>query len=297
MSTMDNVVRIPIGGGEGSGAAAEPPRDPSPPPDLLTVAARAAVGLVAMAIESAIQIVRRVSGAPDQGGTPETIGVLAGAALGFTIEAARTAISLAELGLRTAGPPTTFVMDTFFDAPRRAGRDLVVGWNESWREDRPEARAAATAVAVEATRQAVDVILDQLDLTQIVLDHVDLDRVVASVDMDAVVDRLDLDRIVQKVDIDRVAERIDLDAVAERLDVERVVARLDLAKLSLEVIERIDLPEIIRSSTGTVASEGVRVVRMQTFGADRAIAGLVNRVLGRKPPELEDPSSADGADD
>jgi hypothetical protein len=297
MSGMDNVVRIPIGGGEGSGAAAEP-RQPSPPSDLLTVAARAAVGLVALAVESAIEIVRRVSGAPEQGGAPDTIGMLTGAALGFTIEAARTAISLAELGLRTAGPPTTFVMETFFDAPRRAGQDLVVHWNESWREDRPEARAAATAVAVEATRQAVDLVLDQLDLTQIVLDHVDLDRVVASVDMEAVVDRLDLDRIVQRVDIDRVAERIDLDAVAERLDVERVVARLDLAKLSLEVIERIDLPEIIRSSTGTVASEGVRVVRMQTFGADRAIAGLVSRLLGRTPPEqLPEPSSADGADE
>jgi len=88
-----------------------------------------------------------------------------------------------------------------------------------------------------------------------------------------------------------------VDAVAERLDVERVVARLDLAKLSLEGIERIDLPEIIRSSTGTVASEGVRVVRMQTFGADRAIAGLVSRMLGRKPPDqLEEPSPTDDAD-
>jgi hypothetical protein len=112
-----------------------------------------------------------------------------------------------------------------------------------------------------------------------------------------VVGRLDLDSIVQRVDIDRVAERIDLDAVAERLDVGRIVARLDLAKLSLEVIERIDLPEIIRSSTGTMAGEGVRVVRMQTFGADRAIAGLIDRMRGRKPPELPaDPSSTDGAD-
>ena len=47
------------------------------------------------------------------------------------------------------------------------------------------------------------------------------------------------------------------------------------------MIERIDLPEIIRTSTGTVASESVRVVRMQTFGADRAISGLVGRMLGR----------------
>ena len=62
------------------------------------------------------------------------------------------------------------------------------------------------------------------------------------------------------------------------------------------MIERIDLPEIIRSSTGTVASEGVRVIRMQTFGADRAITGLVNRVFGRRPPALpDDPAAADDA--
>ena len=90
------------------------------------------------------------------------------------------------------------------------------------------------------------------------------------------------------MDIDGVAERIDLDSVAARLDVEKIVARMDLAKLSLEVIERIDLPEIIRSSTGTVASEGVRVIRMQSFGADRALTGLVNRVFGRRPPALPD---------
>jgi len=71
------------------------------------------------------------------------------------------------------------------------------------------------------------------------------------------------------------------EAVLAASGIERVIARLDLAKLSLEVIERIDLPEIIRTSTGTVASESVRVVRMQTFGADRAISGLVNRMLGR----------------
>ena len=291
-------MRIPIGGGEGSGAAAEPPRAPSPPPDLLTVAARVAVGIVALAVESAAQILRRVSGSTDRSSSnDDTVALLTGAALGFTIEAVRTGLSLAALGLRTAGPPTTFVIDTFFDAPKRASQDMVGRWNETWREDRPEARAAASAVAVETTRQAVDLILDQLDLTQIVLDHVDLDRIISSVDMDAVIGRLDLDSIVQKVDIDKVAEGIDLDAVAERLDVERVVARLDLAKLSLEVIERIDLPEIIRSSTGTVASEGVRVIRMQTFGADRAITGLVSRVFGRRPPEdPELPSGSDGAD-
>jgi len=297
---VDNVVRIPIGGGEGSGAAAEPPRrDPSPPPDLVTVAARVAVGIVALAIESAAQILRAASAAT---GVPavgdDRLALVTGAALGFTVEAVRTAMTIAQLGLRAAGPPTAFVIDTFFDAPKRATVEVAGDWNDRWREERPEVEAAATAVAVEVTRQAMDLVLEQLDLTQIVLDHVDIDRIVASVDMDTVVGRLDLDSIVQRVDIDRVAERIDLDAVAERLDVERVVARLDLAKLSLEVIERIDLPEIIRSSTGTMASEGVRVVRMQTFGADRAIAGLIDRMLGRQHQGLPaEPSSMDGPDE
>jgi hypothetical protein len=149
-------------------------------------------------------------------------------------------------------------------------------WNQSWREERPEVEAAANAVAVEATRRAIDLVLDQLDLTQLVLDHVDIERIVASVDLNEVV------------------EQLDVDAVADRLDIERVIARLDLAKLSLEVIERIDLPEIIRTSTGTVASESVRVVRMQTFGADRAISGLVSRMLGRSATgEAADPDDLD----
>jgi hypothetical protein len=277
------------GGGERVGGG-EPGRAP-PPPDLLTVAARAAVGLVALAVESAVQILRRVSGTP--AGTPsdeDGLALVTGAAMGFTIEAVRTGLSIAQLGLRIAGPPTTFVVDTFLDAPRRAGEDLAGEWNERWREERPEVEAAATAVAVE-------LVLDQLDLTELVLDHVDLGRVIDAVDIDTVVDKLDLDAIVQRVDLDRVAEGIDLDAVAERLDVERVVARLDLAKLSLEVIDRIDLPEIIRSSTGTVANEGVRVIRMQTFGADRAITGLVQRMLGRRPPAVAEEMAEEIAED
>ncbi len=58
-----------------------------------------------------------------------------------------------------------------------------------------------------------------------------------------------------------------------------------MPRLALEVIDQIDLPEIIRASTGTVASESVRVVRMQTFGADRAIARVVDKLLGRGDDE------------
>ena len=80
-------------------------------------------------------------------------------------------------------------------------------------------------------------------------------------------------------------ERVDIDGIVDKLNVERVIARLDMPRLALEVIDQIDLPEIIRASTGTVASESVRVVRMQTFGADRAITRVVDKLLGRHDDE------------
>jgi hypothetical protein len=279
---VDNVVRIPIGDGEGAPAPAE---EAVPPPrvDLTEQAAKAVVGLAAAAVESSVVILRRISGVPvhdDERAEPDGLGLLAGAALGFIMEAGHAAAAAADAARRTVVPPAAFVVGTFLDAPRRAGQDRAAEWNETWRTERPEAQAVAQAVATEAIQRAVNAVLDQIDLTQVVLDRVDLDRVIAS------------------VDLDRAVERVDLDEVIERVDVERIIAKLDLAKLALEVIDQIDLPEIIRASTGTVASESVRVVRMQTIGADRAIAKVVDRLLGRtqndRPPEA--PASP-GADD
>ena len=124
----------------------------------------------------------------------------------------------------------------------------------------------------------LDAVLDQLDLTQLVIDRVDLNRVIASVDFEDVVDHIDIGGVVEHVDIDE---------IVDRLNVERVIARLDMPRLALEVIDQIDLPEIIRASTGTVASESVRVVRMQTFGADRAITRVVDKLLGRGDDDEE----------
>jgi hypothetical protein len=51
-----------------------------------------------------------------------------------------------------------------------------------------------------------------------------------------------------------------------------VAGRLDLAGMAREVINEIDLPEIIRVSTGSVASESVRDVRIQAIQADETVA-------------------------
>ncbi len=200
------------------------------------------------------------------------------------------------------------------------------------------------ATLQEVARRAVEVVLPALDLTELVLRHVDLDAVAASldldavvagvdvdaivarvdldavvagvdvdaivarvdldsavarVDVDAIVDRvdveavalkLDLDRlaagldlhaVIDRVDLDTVAARLDADAVVARVDLEAVVRRLDLVAIAQSVIDAIDLPEIVRESTGALSSDAVRAVRAESRKADDRVAGLVDRLLRR----------------
>lgn len=151
-----------------------------------------------------------------------------------------------------------------------------------------------------------DALLRRMDLTDVVRRYVDLDGLVASVDLDeavarvdleAVVGRLDLDRIVrERVDLDGIVATVDIDAIAARIDIDAVIARIDLVGLAEDVIAEVDLPEIIRESTGSMASETVRGVRMQGITADEAVGRAVDRFRLRRnrqqpppvPPETVD---------
>jgi hypothetical protein len=167
--------------------------------------------------------------------------------------------------------------------------------------ERVDIDALASAVDVEAIvdrvdiaaiveRVNIDAIVSQLDIDAIV-SRVDIDAIVSKVDIEAIVSQLDIDTIVSRVDIDAIAKRIDLDAIVARIDVDAIVSRvdvdaivqrLDLVGLAEEVVNGIDLPEIIRESTGSMASEVVRDVRMQSIDADVAIARLVDRIIRRR---------------
>ena len=211
-------------------------------------------------------------------------------------------------------------------------------------------------------KRVVDAALAELDLTKIVLEHVDLDRVaealdidgivagvdldaaVARVDLDAAVRRVDLDQIVGRIDVDGIVAIVDIDAVVDRVDIESIVNRLDLneiagrldidgivAEVDLQaivdrldiaavvskvdpdpvvarvnfdaamsqidligiaqrVVDGIDLPGIIRESTGSLATEAVAGVRVQGQAADDAVGQLVGRVLRRRaldPPRQQ----------
>jgi hypothetical protein len=129
----------------------------------------------------------------------------------------------------------------------------------------------------------IDAVLDRMDLTEVVVQRVDLDRVASELDIDAVLDRMDLTEVVvRRVDLDRVASGLDVDAVVARADLEAAINRVDLIALAEFVVDGIDLPKIIRESSGTVASEGLRQVRLTSFEADRALAQFVDRLMLRR---------------
>ncbi|NTY59839.1 hypothetical protein [Mycolicibacterium sphagni] len=109
------------------------------------------------------------------------------------------------------------------------------------------AREEATEIGVAALTRVAELVVAQIDLTALVRDSVDIDAIVAEVDIDA------------------------------------IIARIDLIGLADQIIDGVDLPAIIRESTGSVTAEVMTDVRTQTARADDVISGFVDRMLGREP--------------
>ncbi|MFL6131989.1 MAG: hypothetical protein ACJ72A_04280, partial [Nocardioidaceae bacterium] len=80
----------------------------------------------------------------------------------------------------------------------------------------------------------------------------------------------------------------------------------DLVALARDVIAQLDLPEIIRESTGSMASDTVRGARMQSISGDEALSRIIDRLSMRRwrrghadaspvagpPPDLADSATA-----
>lgn len=272
----------------------------------------------------------------DETARPATgVPLVAGAAIGVALEGARwgaraatTMVRSGELFLSLLTSPA------FVQEPLRRAGERLGALDARWREQRPGDEDAAASFLRLMVPQVVDAALDQIDLNELVverieldqvIDRLDLDRVIARLDIDAIVSRIDFDRIIERidvraivgrvpvddvvsrldidaivagVDIDRVVSRVDVQSVADRIDLQALVDRLDLAAIANEVIEEIDLTGIIQEAMGSMTTETVGGIRVQSMNADRAIARLVGRVLGRAgedettetgPPDQREP--------
>jgi hypothetical protein len=185
--------------------------------------------------------------------------LLPAAALGLGLEAQRRSLDAAvALGARLAPPLSAAARP----AAALAGRPLAVAWRrldlDGWAARGLAEQRRNQQAAAEAASQLVGAIVA------------------------AVLDAVDLDGVVARVDLDAIAARIDLDAIAARIDLNAIVARLDLAGLTEQVIDEVDLGELIRESSGSMASETVDALRVQGMRADHFVSRLVDRVLLRK---------------
>jgi hypothetical protein len=236
-----------------------------------------------------VPLERPLAGAPKVPDWPSSIpGLLTAAAFGLAMEAQRRSLDAAVAAadrLRSplrvlVHPAAAFARGTVAVARHHLDLDLdgwaALGLAEQRRTRELAARAVRALVAAVAA-----IVLDEIDLNQVVA-RIDLDRIVQRIDLDAVAARIDLDRIVERVDVDAVASRIDLDAIVARMDVAAVVARLDLPGLTEQVIEEVDLGEIIRESSSTMASETVDALRVQGMRADGLVSRVVDRILLRQ---------------
>ena len=145
----------------------------------------------------------------------------------------------------------------------------------------------------------IGAVIDRVDVDAIVK-RVDLDAAVSGVDLGAIVGRLDLNEIANGLELDPLVAKVNLEAVVDRLDIAAVVAKvnpdpivarvnfdaalaqIDLIGIAQKIVDGIDLPGIIRDSTGSLASEAVQGVRVQGQHADDAVGQLVGRVFRRR---------------
>ena len=149
-------------------------------------------------------------------------------------------------------------------------------------------------------KAVVDAALSEVDITKIVVDHVDIDKIAENIDVDKIaergslepiIDRVDVDEIASRLDVKAVIDRLDLDGIVDTVDLERQVNRIDLVKIADQVIEGVDLPQMIRESTGSLSTEAVHGARVQGVQAHDAVAGFVGRLFGRdNAPSSDKPS-------
>jgi hypothetical protein len=103
-------------------------------------------------------------------------------------------------------------------------------------------------------------------------------------------DRFDpTELIIERVNINQI--------VAERVDIQAIIDRVDVVALARQVVAELDIPEIVRESSQTMAAETVDGLRERGVNADRFVSDLIDRMLrrkGRQSPALERPPRAEG---
>jgi hypothetical protein len=237
-----------------------------------------------------------VAKAPD--GPIDVPRLLAAAAFGLAVEAQRRSLDAAVAVVTRFGSPLRILARPAVGFARgsvavaRHHLDLD-GWAARGLAEQRRAQEVAARAVGALIAALVAAVLDEVDLNQVVA-RVDLNQIAARIDLDEIVDRVDVDAIAARIDLDAIAARIDLDAIVARVDIDAILARVDLPALTEQVIDEVDLGEIIRESSSTMATETVDALRVQGMRVDGLVSRIVDRILLRESqrqtgPLLDEP--------
>jgi hypothetical protein len=178
---------------------------PPESPDVFELAERglrATIGLASVVAEALAEALARtfheqadqpVQPAANGEAPPRrTLPMLAGTGLLATLEAGRFGVRLASAVGRSVVPWTSFA--TSFEAVRDAlerGGGWLVRIDDRWRAEQRADREIGASFVRSVVRRAVEATLDQLDLTELVLARIDVDRIVDAVDVERIVVRVE----------------------------------------------------------------------------------------------------------
>jgi hypothetical protein len=233
-----------------------------------------------------------VAKAPD--GPIDVPRLLAAAAFGLAVEAQRRSLDAAVAVVTRFGSPLRILARPAVGFARgsvavaRHHLDLD-GWAARGLAEQRRAQEVAARAVGALIAALVAAVLDEVDLNQVVarvdlnqvVARVDLNQIAARIDLDEIVDRVDIDAIADRIDLNAIAARIDLDAIVARVDIDAILARVDLPALTEQVIDEVDLGEIIRESSSTMATETVDALRAQGMRVDGLVSRIVDRILQR----------------
>lgn len=147
---------------------------------------------------------------------------------------------------------------------------------ERGRRLRADSEHEAAAAVAGVLPETIQLTMEQLDLTELAIEHVDVQRV-----MDEAVQQIDFTQFaIDNVDLERVIEAsldaVDFTGVAiERMDFARALTAaldqvdvlalaregLDPAKVTAYLLDQVDIAETLRTAPGAVAGEAVRGMR------------------------------------
>ena len=223
--------------------------------------------------------------APPKTEGSEPISLLTGAFLGMAAEAAELASKAFGQIADAAEPVASWAASPPF---LRGVADAAAGgfrlMDGVWKSEQSSAQRSAEEFVQGLIPQVTGAALDQIDLTSLVqrvdlnsiISDIDVDAIVNSIDIDAIIAKVDINEIVSRVDLNAVAAGIDVDAIIERVDMNAIIDRVDVSGIAQQVIEDIDLPGIVRESSGAMASETVQETRLVGHGR-RPVRGASRR--------------------